>query len=171
MGSPIESEFAEVCGKIWGKSKPKGCSEDKFENILIPNNCSSLKTPYLNPEIYTKLYDAARNRDKGAQRKQRAYVKVTIPLMQAVVNLKEIEKKAKKKLSKEKFSKLRDISTFLNQSIRLQNVLFMEMQRKRKYDVCFTLGKAFCCYSSYPPTEDYLFDERTIKKLRQDLKN
>ena len=47
MGSLIESEFAEVCGKIWGKSKPKGCSEDKFKNTLIPNNCSSLKTPYL----------------------------------------------------------------------------------------------------------------------------
>ena len=107
MGSPIERKFAEVCGKIWGKAKPKGRSGDEFKNILIHSNCSYLKTPYLNSEIYNKLHDAATNRDKGGQRKQRAYVKATIPLMQAVVNLKEIEKKAKKELSKETFSKLR----------------------------------------------------------------
>ena len=89
MGSPTESEFAEVCGKIWGKAKPKGRSGDEFKNILISSNCSYLKTPYVSSEIY-KLHDAATNRDKGAQRKQRAYVKATIPLMQAVVNLKDM---------------------------------------------------------------------------------
>ena len=145
MGSPIESEFAEVCGKIRGKAKPKCRSStgDEFKNILIPSNCSYLKTSYLNSEIYNKLHDASTNRDKGAQRKQSTYVKDTIPLMQAVVNLKEIEKKAKKELSKETFSKLRDISPLLRQSIRMQNILFTETQRKRKYDVCSTLGKNF----------------------------
>ena len=91
--------------------------------------------------------------------------------MQAIVSLKELEKKAKKELSKETFSKLRDISQLLHQSIRMQNVLFTDTQRKKKYDVCSTLGKFFCCYSSYPSTEDHLFDERTIKKMRQDLKH
>ena len=121
MGPPIESEFAEVCGKIWGKAKPTGRSGrgDKFENILIPSNCSYLKTPHLNSEIYNKLHVAATNGNKSAQRKQRAYVKAAIPLMQVVVNLKEIEKKAKKELSKETFSKLRDISPLLHQSIRI----------------------------------------------------
>ena len=38
--------------------------------------------------------------------KQRAYVKATIPFMQAVVNLKEIEKKAKKELSKNNLFKI-----------------------------------------------------------------
>ena len=109
MGSPVESEFPEVCGKIWGKAKPKGRLGDELKNILIPSNCSYLKSPYLNSEIYNKLHDVAINRDKGAQRKQRAYVNATIPLMQAVVNLKEIEKKPNKELSKETFSKLRDI--------------------------------------------------------------
>ena len=73
IGPPIESEFAEVCGKILGKAKPKRRSStgDEFENVLIPSNCSYLKTPYLNSEIYNKLHDAATNRDKGAQRKQR----------------------------------------------------------------------------------------------------
>ena len=76
-------------------------SLDEFKNTLIPSKCSYLKTPYLNSEIYNKLHDAATNWDNGAQRKQRAFVKATIPLMQVVVNLKEIEKQTKKELSKE----------------------------------------------------------------------
>ena len=97
---------------------------------------------------------------------KRAYVKATIPLNQGVVNLRAIEKKAKKELSK-----LRDISPLLHQSIRMQNVLFTETQRKRKYDICSTLRKHFRCYFSRPSTENRLFDEPTITKMRQNLKH
>ena len=90
--------------------------------------------------------------------------------MQAVVKPKEIEKKAKKELSKETLSKLSDIIPLLYQSIRMQNVLFKETQRKRKDDMYFTLQKNFR-YSSCPSTEDYFFDESTIKKMCQDLKH
>ena len=114
------------------------------------------------------MHDAATNRDKGPQRKQRAYVKTTYPLMQPVVNLKEIEKKRKK--SKDTFSKLRDISPLLHQLTRLQTVLFMETQRKRTYNVFSTPGKNFCCYSSCVSTEDHLFVGPIIKEMRQDLK-
>ena len=140
---------------VWGKGKPKGRSGagDEFKNILIPSNCSYLKTPYLHLEIH---------RAKG----KRAYVKATIPLNQGVVNLRAIEKKAKKELSK-----LRDISPLLHQSIRMQNVLFTETQRKRKYDICSTLRKHFRCYFSCPSTENRLFDEPTITKMRQNLKH
>ena len=59
----------------------------------------------------------------------------------------------------------------LHQSIRMQNFLFTETQRKRKYNVCSTLGKNFRYYSSCPSTEDHFFDEPTSKKMRQDLKH
>ena len=156
MGPSVETKFAEFCGKIWGKTKPKGRSStgDEFKNILIPSNCSCLRSPYLNSEIYNKLHDATTNRDKGTHRKQRAYAKATIALMQAVANLKEIEKKAIEELSKEIYSKLRDISPLLHQSVRMQNVLFTGRQRKRKCDVCSTLGNDFRCYSRCPPTKD-----------------
>ena len=123
----------EVCGKTWEKAKPKGRSstEDEFKNILISSNCSYLKNPYLNSEIYNKLHDVATNRDKGAQRKQRAYVKATIPLMQVVVKLKEIEKKGKE-LSKESFSKLHDISPLLHQSIGCK---MFDLQKHREKEI------------------------------------
>ena len=44
MGLPIESKFSEVCGNIWGKTKPKGHSStgDEFKNILISSSPVSL---------------------------------------------------------------------------------------------------------------------------------
>ena len=50
-----------------------------------------MKTPFLNPEIYSKISDPAVNKDKAAQRKQRQTVKATIPLMKAILSLKEVE--------------------------------------------------------------------------------
>ena len=47
-----------------------------------------MKKPYFNSEIYSKLNEAATSKDTDAQRKQRAFVKATIPLIQAVVSLK-----------------------------------------------------------------------------------
>ena len=91
--------------------------------------------------------------------------------MQTVVNLKEIENKAKNELSKETFSKLRDTSPLLHQPIRMQNVLFTETQRKKKHEVCSTLEKSFRCYCSFLSTEDHLFDDPNIKKMRQDPKH
>ena len=90
--------------------------------------------------------------------------------MQAVANLKEIEKKANKDMSKETISKLCDISPFLHQSNRVLNVIFTETQRKAKYDVSSTLGWGggdFRCYSSCSLTEDHRFDKTIIKKMRQ----
>ena len=84
--------------------------------------------------------------------------------MQTVVNLKEIENKAKNELSKETFSKLRDTSPLLHQPIRMQNVLFTETQRKKKHEVCSTLEKSFRCYCSFLSTEDHLFDDPTLRK-------
>ena len=91
-----------------GKNKTKRLLKYRgwFKNILTPSNCSYLKTSYLNSEIYNKLHDAVTNMDKGAQHKQRAYVKATIPFMQVVVNLKGFEKKAKKELSKNNIFKI-----------------------------------------------------------------
>ena len=128
-----------MCGKAWQKAKPKGRSSagDEFRNILIPSNCSYLKNPYLNSEIYNKLHDSATNRDKATQRKQRTYVKATIPFMQAVVNLKEIEQKAKKELSKKIFLKLHDISPLLHQSIKMQR--FCSWKHRGKGNITFSL--------------------------------
>ena len=145
MSLPIENEFAEVYGKTWRKEKPKCHSGTGNEfNILIPSNCSHLKTPYLNSEIYNKLHDAATNRKKRAQQKQMAYIKATISLMQAVVNLKEIEKKAKREFSKETFSK--------------------RNTEEKKYDVYSTQGTNFSCYYSCLSTDYHFLMSPPLRK-------
>lgn len=54
-----------------------------------------MKTPYLKLEIYSTLNEAAVNKDKSTQRRQRMSDKATIPVVKTVVALKEIEKKVK----------------------------------------------------------------------------
>ena len=119
LGSPIEQQFSEVCHKIWGNSENNGKLKTEFKNILVPKNCTFMKTPYLNPKIYSRISDPAVDKDKTAQRKQRQTVKATIPLMKAIVSLKEVETEIKKKFSPDTFEKLKSISPQLHQLFRV----------------------------------------------------
>ena len=48
--------------------------------------------------------------------------------------------------------------------------MLTEIQRKRKSGVCQSLGKKFKTYAQLDSSEDYLFDEKTMKRMNQDLK-
>ena len=56
---PIEQQFVEVSQKIWGNSKHNDKLKAEFKSILVPKNCTFMKTPYLNPEIYSRISDPA----------------------------------------------------------------------------------------------------------------
>ena len=66
-----------------------------------------MKTPNLNPEIYSRILDRVANKDKAAQRKQRQKVKAIIPLMNVIILLKEVETEIKKKFSQNTFQKIK----------------------------------------------------------------
>ena len=120
--------------------------------------------PLLNPQIYNKVHDSATSRDKGAQWKQRLLVKSTIPLVKAVVALKGL------KIPRDIKRKLQDVSPLLHKSLRLNNTMFTEIQRKRKSNICQSLGKNFNKpYAKSDSSEDYLFDEKTMERMNQDL--
>ena len=164
FGPPIDTKLADVLERIWGKAKLGDSQKEELKNMLIPENCPLMKTPLLNPEIYNKVNDSATSRDKGAQRKQRLLVKSTIPLVKAVVAVKGL------KIPRENKRKLQDVSPLLHKSLRLNNTMFTEIQRKRKSDICQSLGKNFKPYAKSDSSEDYLFDEKTMKRMNQDLK-
>ena len=131
-----------------------------------------MKTPYLNREIYSRISDPAVNKDKEAQRKQRQKVKATIPLMKAIVSLKEFETEIKKKVSPDTFEKLKSISSqLLHQSFRVLNASFTDIQRKRKGDVYSSLRKYFKQFSKSDSSEEHLFDEPAIKRIRAGMRN
>ena len=149
-----------------GKSKLGHSQKEELENTLIPENCPFMKTSMLNPEIYNKVNDSATSRHKGAQRKQRLLVNSTIPLVKAVAALKGPEHDAQDKIPRNIKRKLQDVCPLL----RLNNTMFTEIQRKRKRDICQSLGKSFKPYAKSDSSEDYLFDEKTMKRTNQDLK-
>ena len=93
--------------------------------------------------MYSRISDPTINKDKAAQKKQGQTVNATIPLMKAMISLKEVEKELKKKVSPVTFEKLKLFSPKLHQSFKVFNGSFTAMQRKRKGDVCSSLGRYF----------------------------
>ena len=128
--------------------------------MLISENCPFKKTPFLNPEICNKINDSATSRDKGAQRKKRFLVKSTILLIKVAVALKELEHDTKDKIPRDIKRKLQDVSPLPHKSLRGNNTMFTEIQRKRKSEVCQSLGKNFRPFAQPDSSEDYLFDEK-----------
>ena len=114
-----------------------------------------MKTPYLNPEIYSRISHPAVYNDKAAQRKQRETVKASIPLINAIVSLKEVDTDINKKVSPDTFQKLKSISP----------------QLRRKGNVCSSLGRQFKQFSQSESSEQYLLDEPAIKRIRAEMKN
>ena len=93
--------------------------------------------------MYSRISDPTINKDKAAQKKQAQTVNATIPLMKAMISLKEVEKEIKEKISPVTFEKLNFFSPKLHQSFREFNGSFTAMQRKRKGDICSSLGRYF----------------------------
>ena len=48
--------------------------------------------------------------------------------------------------------------------------MFTGIQRKRKSDICQCLRKKFKPFAKSDSFKDYLFDEKAVKKMNQDLK-
>ena len=104
------------------------------------------------------------------QRKQRLLVRSTILLLKAVVALKELDHDTQDKTPREIKRKLRNVSSLLHKSIRVNITMFAEIQRKRKGDVCQSSGKKIKLYEQSVSCQDYLFDENTMKRINQDIK-
>ena len=65
-----------------------------------------MKKTYLNMEIQSQLNEAAVNKDKSGNPKQRIFVKATIAVMKVVAALKEIEKLVKRRYQRKTLNKI-----------------------------------------------------------------
>ena len=86
--------------------------------------------------------------------------------MKAIVSLKEVE--IRKHVSPET---LKSTSPQLHQSFRVLNAFFTDIQRKRKGDVCSSLGRHFKEFSQSDSSEQYLLDEPAMKSIRAEMKS
>ena len=93
--------------------------------------------------------------------------KSPIPLVKAVVALKRLEHDAQDKIPKDIKKKLQYVTSLLHKILRLNNIMFSEIQRKRKSDICHSLEKDFKPYAKPDSSEDHLFDEKTMKRMNQ----
>ena len=175
-GKPIEQEFANVMGKIWGKVKPNDKQKKEFRDILIPKNCPFMKTPLLNNEIYNVMLGPSTSKDKANQRRQRMAAKAAIPVMKSIIELKDLGTSLKRCAKRDPSLKqvqenVENISPHLKQSLRVLNTTFSETLKKRKSDICNAMGRDFRAYASSPSTDELLFDEPTMKRMWLDIKS
>ena len=84
--------------------------------------------------------------------------------------VKGLEHDTQDKIARDIKMKLQDVSPLLHKSLRLNNTIITEIQRKRKSEICQSLGKNFKLYAKSDSSKDYLFDEKTMKRMNQDLK-
>ena len=63
------------------------------------------------------------------------------------------------------------INVTLQKSIRMLNYSYSETTRKRKYDVCGSLGDQFKPFAQGESSADNLFSEETLKAMKSELKN
>ena len=175
MGSPLDTDLAGVCKQIWGKALSNVKNKEELQNILIPSNCTVMKTPRLNTEIYIKLNEGAQNKDRSAQAKQKESAKASVPILQAMVEVRKLERMVRKNMKKGKDDKealqvVEKISPLLHTSLTVLNHTFSEGLRKRKSDVCTSLGRQFKPFATSGSTEELLFDDDAMRKMESDLK-
>lgn len=99
-----------------------------------------------------------------------SFVRSTILLIKVAVALKELEYNTKDQIPTNIKSKLQDVLPHLYKSFRVNNTIVNEIQRKRKSEFCQSLGKNLKAFAQLDLFEDYLFDEKTMKGINQDLK-
>ena len=173
MGEPIDDNLAKVCEKTWGKAKlSKDKKKKMLEEVKIPENCKILKSPKLNSEIYIRLLENAQSKDRAAQEKQKDIARATIPILEAIGEVAQVEDLLIKAGGKEKSlaKKVNGILPTLQKSIAILNYSFTETTRKRKYDATTALGKQFKPFAQGESSKEFLFDEDTMKKMKSELK-
>ena len=188
MGPPLKASLAKLCGDTWGKAVlDQDKKKELMKEVEIPKNCTMMKTPKLNTEIYVRLYDSGRDKDKEKMARQTELAKATIPLFKSIGKLEEAQRIMTKewknrkaagksihatKAEREVQNVLEGIYPLLMQSMRILNYGFTETTRKRKYDVCNSLGDTFQQFASTSKSsEDFLFDDDAYKKMKSELKN
>ena len=175
MGSPLDMDLAGVCKQMWGKALSNVKNKEELQKILIPSNCTVMKTPRLNTEIYIKLNEGTQNKDRSAQAKQKESAKASVPILQAMVEVRKLERMVRKNMKKGKDDKealevVEKISPLLHTSLKVLNHTFSEGLRKRKSDVCTSLGRQFKPFATSGSTEELLFDDDAMRKMKSDLK-
>ena len=129
-----------------------------------------MKTPRLNAKIYIKLNEGAQNKDRAAQAKQRDAAKASVPILEAMVALKKSEDGFRKSKNQEALKAIKDTSPMLQKLLKVLNYTFSEGMRKRKSDVCTSLGSQFKPFIGAKSSEDMLFEDDALKKMKSELK-
>ena len=194
VGPPVPQALGVLCERLWGKII---LSQDKkkvmHEGVDIPSNCKAFKAPKLNPAIAIRVAETSKKKDDGAKNRQVNMSRTAIPLLYTLGELDVVKSQlegeakfltheprnldeAKKILAvvkKKTDIALKSTATAkakVSKSFQLLNYYNTEATRKRRQDVCESLGSAFKPHAlEVVPPSEYLFNEDIMKKMKKEL--
>ena len=186
MGNPLKSSVAKLCADTWGRAVLEADKKKELlKEVEIPKNCKNMKAPKLNTEVYVKLFESAQAKDKASQSRQVEVAKASVPLYKILEGLEDAQKALKAewssrkengktviatKAEKQAHKAMDDIYPLVMQSLRILNYNFTESTRKRKYDVCGSLGEQFKAFAQSKSSSEFLFDDEASKRMKSELK-
>ena len=138
-----------------------------------------MKSPKLNREIYIRMAENGQTKDRATQDCQKDMTRATIPLLKSVGEIAKVEdlllaqKEEKGEVSaadKKALKMVQRVLPIIQKSIGILNYSFTETSRKRKYDACNALGRQFKPFASGKSSDEFLFDEEAMKKMKTELK-
>ena len=152
-GKDIDQKLADMVNTI---CTSEGDTSKIIENLHRPANCTYLKAPKVNPDIWNLLSKSAQTRDYGFQAVQKAITSGMIPIIRAAEACKSI------------FDKNHDVRKFLKEAlIVLGNSVYL-LSQKRRFLMRKQIHTKFSdlCNASQP-ISDMLFGPDVQKKMKE----
>lgn len=194
LGPAVTQAIGVLCERLWAKVLlDKDRKTELWDSIDIPSNCTGLKASRLNSAIYIRVPENVHTKDYAAQLKQRGLSRAAIPILYAMgemdnqkialdsqakflshepTSLEEAKKMLKVIKNKNEASTkaLASAKKQVNKSYQVLNYMFTETNRKRRQDVCTSLGANFKPYGSEIMVHgEDLFDKDVMAKMSKEL--
>ena len=194
LGPPVTQAIGVLCERLWAKVLlDKDRKTELWDSIDILTNCTGLKASRLNSAIYIRVPENVHTKDYAAQLKQRGLSRAAIPILYAMgemdnqkialdsqakflshdpTSLEEARKMLKVIRNKNEASMkaLASAKKQVNKSYQVLNYMFTETNRKRRQDVCTSLGANFKPYGSEIMVHgEDLFDKDVMAKMSKEL--
>lgn len=154
-GPKIHEKLSGLWSPILKKGLNKEAKEKLVKEYLIPENCSLLQAPKLNPEISAAVAEGARTRDKKVEAVQQQLGQGIAALNKGLELLLDEDSKARLQVIK-----------FLSDSCRiLCDLHYTETQARKKF-ITPGLDKAFLNIIQDVDRDDLLFGNKLSDKIK-----
>lgn len=136
--SAVNDKLASSLELVWNKQQSKEHIKDILDKQLIPENCTFLQIPRVNPEIFASISQQAQGHDVKLQRHEKMLVKTAVPVAQLIDKLMHI--KVDQKMTEELLVSLKGSAS---EVFTILSYADSELLQTRRDDIAPSLAKEY----------------------------